>query len=174
MAWTPSEQSEQADQFQQTLFEKEKVIKNLEGEVESQVNVTSVKMKCIPTQLCPLPLSIVNSSLQRQQRLADAKQVEAKAARIKDWVTNKLKELEEQNQHLREQNAHCNEQMELLRNRLEQLQELGQTCSKTNSRRESGTEVRLLINSIARLSRELFSVTIELQTLYPDVWQRKD
>ena len=68
--------------------------------------------------------------------------MEAKAARIKDWVTNKLKELEEQNQHLREQNAHCNEQMDLLRNRLEQLQELDQTCSKTNSRRESAAEVR--------------------------------
>jgi hypothetical protein len=33
---------------------------------------------------------------QRQLRLSDAKAVEAKAARIKDWVTNKLKELEEQ------------------------------------------------------------------------------
>ena len=79
---------------------------------------------------------------QRQLRMADAKQVEAKAARIKDWVTNKLRELEEQNQHLRAQNAHCNDQMDLLKNRLEQLQELGQTCSKTNSRRESAAEVR--------------------------------
>ena len=80
---------------------------------------------------------------QRQQRLADAKQVEAKAARIKDWVTNKLRELEEQNQHLREQNAYCNEQMELLRTRLEQIQELGQACDKASSRRESAAEVKL-------------------------------
>ena len=49
-------------------------------------------------------------------------QVEAKAARIKDWVTNKLRELEEQNQHLRVQNAHCFDQMNLLNTRLEQLQ----------------------------------------------------
>ena len=62
---------------------------------------------------------------QRQLRLSDAKQVEAKAARIKDWVTNKLRELEEQNQHLKAQNAHCNDQMELLRKRLEKLQEMG-------------------------------------------------
>eukprot|EP00092_Neocalanus_flemingeri_P001971 GFUD01002103.1.p1 GENE.GFUD01002103.1~~GFUD01002103.1.p1 ORF type:complete len:1505 (+),score=292.95 GFUD01002103.1:136-4515(+) len=110
--WSPTEQSVKADEYQKAAFEKEKVIKTLEGEVESQ----------------------------RQQRLSDAKQVEAKAARIKDWVTNKLRELEEQNQHLREQNAYCNEQMELLRNRLEQLQELGQTCSKTSSRRESTAE----------------------------------
>ena len=76
--------------------------------------------------------------------------MEAKAARIKDWVTNKLKELEEQNQHLREQNAHCNEQMDLLRTRLDQLQELGQTCSKTNSRRESAAEVRGLTDGQIR------------------------
>ncbi|XP_046382604.1 uncharacterized protein CG43867 isoform X5 [Ischnura elegans] len=62
---------------------------------------------------------------QRQLRLQDAKQVEAKAAKIKEWVTNKLRELEEQNQHLREQNQKCNEQLELLRNHLAHLSQLG-------------------------------------------------
>ena len=76
--------------------------------------------------------------LQRALRLADAKAVEAKAARIKDWVTNKLRELEEQNAHLKVQNAKANDQMELLRNRLEQLQELGAT---TKSRQTSMIEV---------------------------------
>lgn len=52
---------------------------------------------------------------QRLLRLQDAKQVEAKAAKIKEWVTNKLRELEEQNQLLREQNVKCNQQLELLR-----------------------------------------------------------
>lgn len=56
--------------------------------------------------------------IQKQLRLQDAKQVEAKAARIKEWVTNKLRELEEQNQHLREQNNKCNQQLELLRNHI--------------------------------------------------------
>lgn len=55
---------------------------------------------------------------QRQLRLQDAKQVEAKAAKIKEWVTNKLRELEEQNQVLREQNLKCNQQLELLRNHI--------------------------------------------------------
>ncbi|XP_026825796.1 uncharacterized protein CG43867 isoform X2 [Ooceraea biroi] len=55
---------------------------------------------------------------QRQLRLHDARQVEAKAARIKEWVTNKLRELEQQNQHLREQNNKCNQQLELLRNHI--------------------------------------------------------
>ena len=58
--------------------------------------------------------------LQRQLRIQEARQVEAKAARIKEWVTNKLRELEEQNQHLREQNQKCNHQLELLRNHLAQ------------------------------------------------------
>lgn len=44
--------------------------------------------------------------------------MEAKAARIKEWVTNKLRELEQQNQHLREQNNKCNQQLELLRNHI--------------------------------------------------------
>lgn len=52
---------------------------------------------------------------QRLLRLHDAKQVEAKAAKIKEWVTNKLRELEEQNQVLREQNLKCNQQLEILR-----------------------------------------------------------
>ncbi|XP_047028565.1 uncharacterized protein CG43867 isoform X5 [Helicoverpa zea] len=56
--------------------------------------------------------------MQKQLRLQDAKQVEAKAARIKEWVTNKLRELEQQNQLLREQNDRCNQQLELLRNHI--------------------------------------------------------
>lgn len=52
---------------------------------------------------------------QKLLRIQDARQVEAKAAKIKDWVTNKLRELEDQNQLLREQNVKCNTQLELLR-----------------------------------------------------------
>ncbi|GIX68848.1 uncharacterized protein CG43867 [Caerostris extrusa] len=61
---------------------------------------------------------------QRKLRILDAKQVEDKAAKIKEWVTNKLKELEEQNQYLREQNQKCNVQLDLLKNRLTHLSEL--------------------------------------------------
>ena len=78
---------------------------------------------------------------QRQLRLADAKQVEAKAARIKDWVTNKLRELEEQNQHLRAQNAHCTDQMNMLKSRLDQIQAMNATTK--SSRQNSLAEVSL-------------------------------
>lgn len=52
---------------------------------------------------------------QKQLRLQDAKQVELKAARIKEWVTNKLRELEDQNRLLREQNVKCNQQLDVLK-----------------------------------------------------------
>lgn len=61
---------------------------------------------------------------QKRLRLQEAKQVEAKAALIKEWVANKLRGLEEQNQQLREQNDRCNQQIELLRNHLEQLKHM--------------------------------------------------
>ena len=52
---------------------------------------------------------------QKQLRLQDAKQVELKAARIKEWVQNKLRDLEFQNQQLREQNVKCNQQLDVLK-----------------------------------------------------------
>ncbi|XP_040581773.1 uncharacterized protein CG43867 isoform X4 [Lepeophtheirus salmonis] len=86
---------------------------------------------------------------QKLLRLTDAKQVEAKAARIKDWVTNKLRELEEQNDHLKVQNIHCNEQMELLHNRLEQLQVLS---ASTKSRQT--TSITSIEESSSKKSTE--------------------
>lgn len=69
---------------------------------------------------------------QKQLRLHDARQVEAKAAKIKEWVTNKLRDLEEQNQVLREQNVKCNQQLELLRNHIA-TQSLSRRQSVRNS-----------------------------------------
>ncbi|XP_055641142.1 uncharacterized protein CG43867 isoform X4 [Toxorhynchites rutilus septentrionalis] len=68
----------------------------------------------------PVKISQLESAVeeQKQLRLQDARQVGAKAAKIKEWVTNKLRELEEQNQLLREQNIKCNQQLELLRNHI--------------------------------------------------------
>ncbi|CAM1311332.1 PLEKHH2 (predicted) [Pycnogonum litorale] len=74
---------------------------------------------------------------QKQLRMQDAKKVEAKAAKIKDWVAHKLKELEDQNQHLRQQNEKCNEQMELLKNRLIQLSELGSKSKAISDAQQS-------------------------------------
>ena len=45
--------------------------------------------------------------------------------------------MEEQNRHLREQNAHCNDQMDLLKGRLELLQEARKNHSRSGSRSSS-------------------------------------
>ncbi|XP_052123012.1 uncharacterized protein CG43867 isoform X4 [Frankliniella occidentalis] len=89
----------QQDSWDSTSKDKDQAINKLESQVEEQ----------------------------RQLRLQEAKQVEAKAARIKEWVTNKLRELEEQNQLLREQNQKCNHQLELLRNHLAQTSSVAAT-----------------------------------------------
>lgn len=73
-------------------------------------------------------------------RLQDAKLVEAKAARIKEWVTNKLRDLEAQNQHLREQNHKCNQQLELLRKHMAQLS-AGRLAESVSSVTDSATSV---------------------------------
>lgn len=79
---------------------------------------------------------------QRLLRLQDAKQVEEKAAKIKEWVTNKLRELEEQNQVLREQNVKCNQQLQLLRNHLQSSPKAattGGTPPQRNTNNNNGT-----------------------------------
>ncbi|PSN42246.1 hypothetical protein C0J52_24801 [Blattella germanica] len=63
--WTPSETTEHVSSLNSSVHAKETVINKLETQVEEQ----------------------------RQLRLQDAKQVEAKAAKIKEWVTNKLREV---------------------------------------------------------------------------------
>lgn len=52
---------------------------------------------------------------QKLLRLQDAKQVEAKAAKIKEWVTNKLRYLEDQNQLLRDENTKYHQQVDSLK-----------------------------------------------------------
>ncbi|CAH2254780.1 pleckstrin homology domain-containing family H member 2 [Pelobates cultripes] len=56
---------------------------------------------------------------QRQIRIQEAKMIEDKAAKIKDWVTGKLRELEIENQNLRLINKGYNEEIIVLRSRVQ-------------------------------------------------------
>ncbi|XP_019307017.2 pleckstrin homology domain-containing family H member 1 isoform X6 [Panthera pardus] len=58
----------------------------------------------------------------KQMRAEEAKVVQEKAAKIKEWVTLKLAELEMENQHLRSSNQQLVEQVEALQDALEALQ----------------------------------------------------
>jgi len=81
---------------------------------------TSAGSSAPPTQEAEKTITSLEIQVeeQRQLRLHDARQIEAKAAKIKEWVNNKLRDLEEQNQLLREQNVKCNQQLELLKNHI--------------------------------------------------------
>ncbi|XP_008850379.1 pleckstrin homology domain-containing family H member 1 isoform X1 [Nannospalax galili] len=59
---------------------------------------------------------------QKQMRADEAKIVQEKAAKIKEWVTVKLAELEIENQHLKSCNQHLVEQVGALQDALEALQ----------------------------------------------------
>ncbi|KAM4693408.1 pleckstrin homology domain-containing family H member 2 [Discoglossus pictus] len=56
---------------------------------------------------------------QRQIRIQEAKMIEDKAAKIKDWVTGKLRELEVENQNLRLINKSYSEEIAALRSRIQ-------------------------------------------------------
>ncbi|XP_034714442.1 pleckstrin homology domain-containing family H member 1 [Etheostoma cragini] len=75
--------------------EKDAVIKRLEMQLEKQILV----------------------------RAQEAKSIEEKAAKIKDWVTFKLKEMEQENQQLKMANLKQTEQMMLLQEKLQALLE---------------------------------------------------
>ena len=59
---------------------------------------------------------------QKKMRAEEAKVVQEKAAKIKEWVTLKLAELEMENQHLKSCNQHLVEQVGALQRALEALQ----------------------------------------------------
>ncbi|XP_041420212.1 pleckstrin homology domain-containing family H member 2 isoform X2 [Xenopus laevis] len=60
---------------------------------------------------------------QKQIRIQEAKMIEDKAAKIKDWVTSKLRELELENQNLRLINKNYNEEIIALRSKLQEMKD---------------------------------------------------
>uniref|UniRef100_A0A1Y1LP69 PH domain-containing protein n=1 Tax=Photinus pyralis TaxID=7054 RepID=A0A1Y1LP69_PHOPY len=111
------------DMLRDKLSELEQRVLEAEGraeEAEDKVRIMEQKLAWSQSNDSNTQISRLEGEIeeQRQLRLHDARQVEAKAARIKEWVTNKLRELEQQNQVLREQNIKCNQQLELLKNHI--------------------------------------------------------
>lgn len=82
------------------LQEKDAVIKRLEVQLEKQILV----------------------------RAQEAKIIEEKAAKIKDWVTFKLREMEQENQQLKMANLKQSEQIMLLQDKLQALLEKPASC----------------------------------------------
>ncbi|XP_045773817.1 uncharacterized protein CG43867 isoform X3 [Maniola jurtina] len=135
------------DMLRDKLSELEQRVLEAEGRAEEAED----KVRAMEQRLCEWPAGAEGAPKaitrlegqieeQKQLRLQDAKQVEAKAARIKEWVTNKLRELEQQNQLLREQNDRCNQQLELLRNHI--ATQGSRNCAFLPSRGSLSLEVR--------------------------------
>ncbi|XP_075976904.1 uncharacterized protein CG43867 isoform X6 [Anticarsia gemmatalis] len=135
------------DMLRDKLSELEQRVLEAEGRAEEAED----KVRAMEQRLCEWPagtdgapraISRLEGQIEEQKnlRLQDAKQVEAKAARIKEWVTNKLRELEQQNQLLREQNDRCNQQLELLRNHI--AAQGSRNCTFLPTRASLSLEVR--------------------------------
>ncbi|XP_037293326.1 uncharacterized protein CG43867 isoform X4 [Manduca sexta] len=135
------------DMLRDKLTELEQRVLEAEGRAEEAED----KVRAMEQRLCEWPagadgapkaISRLEGQIEEQKhlRLQDAKQVEAKAARIKEWVTNKLRELEQQNQLLREQNDRCNQQLELLRNHI--AAQGSRNCTFLPTRASLSLEVR--------------------------------
>ncbi|XP_045499817.1 uncharacterized protein CG43867 isoform X1 [Colias croceus] len=169
------------DMLRDKLSELEQRVLEAEGRAEEAED----KVRAMEQRLCEWPagaegapkaISRLEGQIeeQKQLRLQDAKQVEAKAARIKEWVTNKLRELEQQNQLLREQNDRCNQQLELLRNHI--ATQGSRNCTQflpsrgslsLEVRTEDSTRATSLLASIRRRSESLEGPQLPLTTSEP-------
>ncbi|XP_038212954.1 uncharacterized protein CG43867 isoform X3 [Zerene cesonia] len=169
------------DMLRDKLSELEQRVLEAEGRAEEAED----KVRAMEQRLCEWPagaegapkaISRLEGQIeeQKQLRLQDAKQVEAKAARIKEWVTNKLRELEQQNQLLREQNDRCNQQLELLRNHI--AAQGSRNCTQflpsraslsLEVRTEDSTHATSLLASNRRRSESLEGPQLPLTTSEP-------
>ncbi|XP_044285304.1 pleckstrin homology domain-containing family H member 2 isoform X1 [Varanus komodoensis] len=116
-------QAEKAFQQVQIMEEKLKA-----ANVQTSESETRLYKRCqdLETQMLEKDDIIQNLEQQlmeqKQIRIQEAKIIEEKAAKIKEWVTIKLHELEVENQNLRMINQNQIEEIRILQNKLQELQ----------------------------------------------------
>lgn len=103
---------------------------------------------------------------QKRLRLQDSNQVEEKAARIKEWVTNKLKELENQNKQLRDQNRKQKEAVETLSIKLASLSPISSPRKRNNPNLDT---VHFIDQTVPTSPIETIDVTHSLKTRRPQL-----
>ncbi|KAK2506595.1 hypothetical protein MC885_019497, partial [Smutsia gigantea] len=92
------------------IQEKDDIIQNLQLQLEEQASELI------------LELNKLLMLFQKQIRIQEAKIIEEKAAKIKEWVTLKLNELELENQNLRLINQNQTEELRTLQSKLQEVQ----------------------------------------------------
>ncbi|XP_042547759.1 pleckstrin homology domain-containing family H member 1 [Dipodomys spectabilis] len=131
--------ADKMQELEQRLLEAEQRAENAEtqvGMMEEKVKLSNLKnvdstgslhckyqelLKAMQSKdelICQLEAQLEK---QKQMRAEEAKIVQEKAAKIKEWVTLKLAELEMENQHLKSCNQHLLEQVGALQHDLEAL-----------------------------------------------------
>ncbi|VDI62691.1 Hypothetical predicted protein [Mytilus galloprovincialis] len=87
-------------------------------ELDDRIHI--LEKQCVEKEekIRSLQLYLEEQKLQRQH---DAKMVEEKAGKIKEWVTSKLQQIETKNQELQQENESLQDQVEILRERLQAL-----------------------------------------------------
>ncbi|XP_042294777.1 pleckstrin homology domain-containing family H member 1 isoform X2 [Sceloporus undulatus] len=118
LAYTKNSGSSEYKKYQQMMSrvqEKDELIENLEAQLEKQ----------------------------KQLREEEAKTVQEKAAKIKDWVTAKLRELELENHYLKDCNLRLTEQIKALQGALQDL------ITMPSEESVSSCNIRLLRDSLS-------------------------
>ncbi|XP_012869186.1 PREDICTED: pleckstrin homology domain-containing family H member 1 [Dipodomys ordii] len=131
--------ADKMQELEQRLLEAEQRAENAEtqvGMMEEKVKLSNLKnvdstgslhckyqelLKAMQSKdelICQLEAQLEK---QKQMRAEEAKIVQEKAAKIKEWVTLKLAELEMENQHLKSCNQHLRDQVGALQHDLEAL-----------------------------------------------------
>ncbi|XP_077994864.1 pleckstrin homology domain-containing family H member 1-like [Glandiceps talaboti] len=118
--------AEKAEQ-QVKVVEEQLAAEHKPSAITSQDDDLSGKLKSLQKSCDEKDEQIHNLELQveeqRKLRLQESKLVETKAAKIKEWVTSKLEELEQENQQLRQTNKEHTETINKLQDKLEQYGE---------------------------------------------------
>ncbi|XP_072845604.2 pleckstrin homology domain-containing family H member 2 [Pogona vitticeps] len=116
-------QAEKAFQQVQIMEEKLKAANVQTSESETRLYKKCQDLETLVQEKDDIIQNLEQQLLQQKQiRIQEAKIIEEKAAKIKEWVTVKLHELEVENQNLRLINQNQTEEMRVLQTKLQEIQ----------------------------------------------------
>ncbi|XP_047201927.1 pleckstrin homology domain-containing family H member 1 isoform X1 [Girardinichthys multiradiatus] len=122
-----SEADQRADNAEKQIQVMEEKLKSANVQTGESENLLYKKYQDLTSQVQEKDAVIKRLEIQLEQqmlvRAQEAKIIEEKAAKIKDWVTFKLREMELENQQLKLANVKQTEQIVLLQDRLQSLLE---------------------------------------------------
>nr|XP_061798565.1 pleckstrin homology domain-containing family H member 1-like [Nerophis lumbriciformis] len=142
------EADRRAESAEKQIHTMEEKLKSANIQSSESENLLSRRYQELTIRVQEKDATIKNLEIQLKKQISvraqEAKIIEEKAAKIKDWVTIKLRELEQENQHLKQSNLKQTEQLVLLQDKLQVLLEKPVSCppgSPGNSPRADAHQV---------------------------------